>query len=303
MRSRGYDLSFGGVPEKALDRVVFHPWLFDQFVSVGDPYLPVTKFELRDVVQDSRESIRFILQNPEQQISVTAHYELSGDTRRKWLEIKNSSSTSRLLLDVEVDAYQIAGQQTEGGQGEPIFLENQAFFALEHPAAINQSSEGTIRLWHCPGRKIGPGETLISHASLVGVAPAGEILDHFHEYIRSRSPRLHGKKHISVYTCYGINNQWGGCSDGTDLEVLDSLAVVGSWQAKGVKFDYFTMDTGWPDNDGDLTEFTPTCYPDGPEKILSRGQGVSDEVWPVVLGQWGRLVGWLLPPRAAERNS
>jgi hypothetical protein len=156
VRSRGYNLSFGGVPEKALDRVVFHPWLFDQFVSVGDPYLTVTKFELRKVVQDSRESIRFILQNPEQQISVTAHYELSGDTRRKWLEVKNSSSASRLLLDVEVDAYQIAGQQTEGSQGEPVFLENQAFFALEHPAAINQSSEGTIRLWHCPGRKSGP---------------------------------------------------------------------------------------------------------------------------------------------------
>jgi hypothetical protein len=44
--------------------------------------------------------------------------------------------------------------------------------------------------------------------------------------------------------------------------------VIRGWQTKGVKLDYFTLDTGWPDKDGDLTQFASACYPDGPGKIV-----------------------------------
>jgi hypothetical protein len=201
-----------------------------------------------------------------------AHYELDGFTRRKWLEIKNRSSRPQMLLDVDVDSWQIQGQSSEGGQGVPIFLEDQTFFGLEHPAGINQSSSGAVRMWHCPGRALQPGASLKTQTAVVGVAAAGEVLDHFHLYLLSRSPRMQ-KKHISIYTCYGINNQWGGCPALTDDEVLYTQRVVKGWQSKGIKFDYFTLDQGWPSNDGDLTEFTNQCYPDGPKKMID---GITD---------------------------
>ncbi|MGH9611944.1 MAG: hypothetical protein ACRD4P_02570, partial [Bryobacteraceae bacterium] len=198
---------------------------------------------------------------------ITAHYELDEFVRRKWLEIRNESNQEQLLLDLVVDDYEIGGQTTEGGYGQPVFLGDEAFFALEHPAGVNQGMAQKVRLWHCPGRKIQPGEVVKSSASIVGVAPHGQILDRFHAYVASRSPRMQ-KKHVSIFTCYGINNQWGACPALTDEEVLNCQNVIRGWQAKNVKFDYFTLDQGWPDNDGDLTEFAATCYPDGPEKMI-----------------------------------
>jgi hypothetical protein len=203
------------------------------------------------------------LHDRDSELSVTAHYELNGFVRRKWLDIQNESGRDRLLLDVELDRYQVRGQTTEGGQGDPIFLDDQAFFALDHPAGVNEGNGGNIRLWHAPGRKIMPNGSMTSQASIAGVAQQRGSLDQFHRYIETRSPRAQ-KKHISIFTCYGINNQWGACPALTDSEVLDCQRVVGGWQDKGVKFDYFTMDQGWPDNSGDLTAFAPACYPDGP---------------------------------------
>jgi hypothetical protein len=285
VRAKQYNFNFPGVPDKVLDRIVFHPWLFDQFISVGEPYLPVSTFHLRDVHQQGPEKIDFVLRNAEHQVDVIAHYELEGFVRRKWLEIKNNSRQAQMLLDMEVDAYQLQGDATGGGQGAPIFLENQAFLGLDHPAAVNQSSDGTIRMWHCPGRMLQPGSSWKSQTSLVGVSPSDGALDQFHRYILSRSPRMQ-KKQISIYTCYGINNQWGGCPALTDEEVLNSLNVVKGWQKKGVKFDFFTLDQGWPNNDGDLTEFANTCYPDGPAKIIEGIQelGMKFGLWFSVSG-------------------
>src|SRR2546421_956137 len=48
------------------------------------------------------------------------------------------------------------------------------------------------------------------------------------------------------------------------------LGVLEKWQKKGVRFDYFTLDTGWVDPNSDLTRFRPTCYPNGPGKIVAR---------------------------------
>jgi hypothetical protein len=285
VRAKEYDFHSEGVPENVLERFVFHPWLFDQFISIGEPYLPISAFDLRDVQRDGKEKIRFVLHNAEHHVDVIAHFELNDFTRRKWLEVKNNSNHPLTLLDVDVDAYQIRGQQTQGAQGAPIFLEDQVFLGLEHPAGVNQSSEGAVRMWHCPGTKLPPGGSFTSQASLVGVAAAGESLDQFHRYILSRSPRMQ-KKHVSLYTCYGINNQWGGCPALTDNEVLDSQKVVGSWQAKGVKFDYFTLDQGWPSNDGDLTEFANQCYPEGPKKIVDgiEALGMKFGLWFSVSG-------------------
>ena len=267
VRTRTYDFHLENVSQKALDRFVFRPILFDQFVSIGEPFLSLTEFEVRESHQDNPEKVSFNLYNAANQLRVNAHYELNGIIRRKWLEIFNDSPEERLLLDVEVDAYQLDARRTEGGQGDPIFVDDEAFFAIEHPAGINEGTDTGIRLWHSPGTKLLPGNTLRTAASVVGVTPHNQVLYNFHNYIVSSSPR-NNKKHISLYTCYGINNQWGPCAALTDVETLDCQRVIKGWQEKGVKMDYFTIDQGWPDNDGDLTQFAAACYPDGPKQIV-----------------------------------
>lgn len=288
VRAHEYNFHFGDISKEILERVVFRPFLFDQFISVGEPYLRVSKFELQDARQDTPEKITFSLRNAEHQIDVAAHYELNGFVRRKWLEIRNQSKSERLLLDVELDDYQTEGESTDGGHGEPVFLDGEAFFAVEHPAGINRGEKGRIRLWHCPGRKIAAGEAWQTQTAIAAVTPRGQSIEQFHQYLQARSPRTQ-KKLVSIYTSYGINNQWGGCGTLSDIEVLDCQRVVRRWQEKGVKLDYFTMDTGWPQNDGDLTEFVSTCYPDGPAKIVEGVQalGMKFGLWFSV--SWG---GW-----------
>ena len=186
----------------------------------------------------------------------------------------------RLLLDVEIDAFQLDGRRTNGGQGDPILLDQEVFLAIAHPAGINEGIDSGIRLWHSPGTKIQPGQTLKSEVSVIGVTPRNQVLDHFHRYMISLTPSTI-RKTVSIYTCFGINNQWGTCPGLTDVERLDIQRVVKSWQEEGVKFDYFTVDWGWADNDGDLTQFTSACYPEGPGKIVAGAEEMGAK-----LGLW-----------------
>jgi hypothetical protein len=285
VRTRVYSFHLENISEKAIDRYVFRPWLFDQFVSIEEPFLPISNFQLQDSHQESPEKLSFNLFNPENHLRVNAHYQLDGVVRRKWLEIRNESEQERLLLDVEVDAFQLDARRSEGGQGDPVFVDDEAFVAIAHPAGINEGTDTQIRLWHSPGMKIQPGKTLKTEASLVGVTARNRLLDDFHSYIISQSPR-NKRKHVSLFTCYGINNQWGPCPPLTDVETLNAQRMIQAWQAKDVKFDYFTLDQGWPDNDGDLTQFATACYPDGPEKIVEGVQALD-----MKLGLWFSVSG------------
>ncbi|MGC2401008.1 MAG: hypothetical protein WA510_14540 [Acidobacteriaceae bacterium] len=285
VRTRAYNFHLENTPEKAIDRYVFRPWLFDQFVSIGEPFLSVSSFAIRDSHQENPEKLRINLFNAEHRLSVDAHYELDGIARRKWLEIRNESDQECLLLDVELDAFQLEAHRSEGGQGEPVFIDNEVFLAIAHPAGINEGTDTQIHLWHSPGTKIQPGQTFKTAVSLVGVTERNKLLGDFHTYIISQSPR-NKRKRVSLYTCYGINNQWGPCPPLTDVETLNVQGIIKRWQAKDVKFDYFTLDQGWPDNDGDLTQFASACYPDGPEKIV---EGV--KALDMKLGLWFSVSG------------
>src|SRR5439155_18237795 len=42
------------------------------------------------------------------------------------------------------------------------------------------------------------------------------------------------------------------------------------WQKQGVKFDYFVPDGGWQDRTGDMTQFWPHCFANGPDEVITR---------------------------------
>jgi hypothetical protein len=268
VRARAYDYRVSGLSEEALEQYVFRPFLFDQFISINEPYRRVARFELRGVLQKNPEKLALTLEDVSQQLVVNAHYELDGFVRRKWIEIRNQDSKPCLLLDVEMDAFSTGGHSEGGGHGKPVFVDGEIFCAIEHPAGINQATAGEVRSWHCPGTVIAPGGTVRTQSAIVGVAPASRALEQFHRYLEARSPRRQ-KGRVSIFTCFGTNNQWGACPTLNDSEILDTQKVIGRWQNDGVKLNFFTLDTGWPAPDGDLTEFVTTCYPDGPARMIS----------------------------------
>lgn len=295
VRTHGYDFSAGGLSGDALEQYVFRPFLFDQYISIGEPDRRVSRFKLVKTLDQTPERLSLLLEAIDWPAQVTSHYELDGFVRRKWLDIQNRSSEPALLLDVQLDLFQMNGQAEGGGHGKPVFLDNEAFGAIEHPAGINQASDGHVRLWHCPGRAIAPGATLRTKSTVVAAAPTAAGLDQFHKYLKSRSPRR-SKGRVSIFTCFGTNNQWGACPTLSDSQVLDDQRVVEGWQKHGVKLDFFTLDTGWPAPDGDLTEFVNTCYPDGPARMIEgvHRLGMKFGLW--FSEGWGGWANGLYPP-------
>src|SRR4029453_16892327 len=94
-----------------------------------------------------------------------------------------------LLLDVELDDFTTDGAATAGGEGQPVFVEDEVFAAIEHPAGVHAASGNRVQLAHHPGRKLAPGETFKSRVALVSVAPAGQALPAFLSYIQDKGHR------------------------------------------------------------------------------------------------------------------
>jgi len=285
VRTRRYDRRFGGLSDEVLRHYVFQPVLVDQFVTVGRPHLHLTDFELQGEKQASETQTVFELRSASQPVRLLAHYELDGPTRRKWLEITNQGSKQLLLLDIQLDSLTMRKPTSEGGQGEPVLVNEEAFCAIEHPAGVNQGGDGQVRALHFPARLLKPGDTTRSFTSLASVAKPGQALEHFISYIQQRSPRK--QKAIGIYDPFGINNQWGGCPTLNDVEILDGLDRLKKWRERGFGFDYYVPDTGWVDHASDLTRFAPQCFPNGPRKVVERVKALGMKFGLWFATSWG----------------
>jgi len=260
---------------------------------VAEPLLRVTDFKVKAARQSRGDRAVFELRSRALKIDVAVHVQLDGPTRRKWIEVTNTSKKALLLLDVETDAFTTEGTTSAGAAGKPVFIEDEVFAAIEHPSGTNTGSKGRVRLAHFPGRRLPPGGQFRSHVSLVSVAPSGGATAHFISYIQAKSrPR---PKMMSVYTPFGINNQFGSSPTLDDEQMLDVLGLLVKFRQKGATFDYFTLDTGWVDPASDLTQFKPTSFPTGPEKMIKqvRAQHMKFGLWFGT--SWGLQSCWNYP--------
>jgi hypothetical protein len=261
---------------------------------VQEPVTRVADFEVTEGKLVSDQHAVFELHSPALALEVRVHYQLEGATRRKWVEAMNQSGRELLLLDVELDDFTTEGATSGGGRGQPVFVEGEFFAALEHPAGVNSGDQGRIQLRHHPGRRWLPEAAFKSQVALVSVAPLDQAQGRFTDYIDAHS--LRKKKALAIYAPFGINNQWGACPTLDDEQTLDVLGVLGQWQRKGMKFDYFTLDCGWVDPNSDLTRFRPTCFPNGPGRIVERvsALGMNFGLW--FASSWAAESCWNYPP-------
>jgi hypothetical protein len=271
VRTYQCDKRFEGLPDEILDRFIFDQRLSDQFIAVGQPYRQAGEFTLRSWHKEEdadRSQCDFDFLNEREQLQLTVHYQLDGFTRRKWLELRNLAAAGQLLLDVDVDDFQLDAPMREGDYGQPLLINNELFCAIEHPAGVNQGMDGRVRLRHFPGKALPPGASFTSKVSLVGVAPPGEGREQFLEYIRARSPR---KGLVSIYDPLGINGfPDSPCWTLDDRQMLGTMDLMEKWQKQEVKFDYYVPDVGWQDRAGDMTQFWPQCFPNGPDQVIQR---------------------------------
>lgn len=294
---------FDGISDEILDRYIFEGRLCDQFIAVGQPYQHISDFKVsswrRQTVAD-RQSYTFDLTHAQEQLQVTAHYELDGFIRRKWVVIRNLADHDRLLLDVVVDQFRVSAAASEGDYGYPVIVAGEVFCAVEHPAGLNQAVDGQIRLGHFPGKTIAAGSSINSKVSIVGVAPPASGRQQFVDYIQAHSPR---KKMVSIYDPLGINGfPDDPCWALDDEEMLESADLLQKLQKQGIKFDYYVPDVGWQDSTGDITRFWPHCFPEGPQKVIERvnGLGMKWGLW--FTGTWADWTSGLNPRTVASQT-
>jgi hypothetical protein len=281
--SRELALTFSGAPDR-----------------VQEPFVRVAQFQVRQARALNSTSAVFELDNDVLALEVTLRIDLKGPTRCKWVGVKNRTGRDLLLLDVDLDEFLCECATSGGGQGQPVFMGDDAFAAVEHPTGDNRGAKGQVQLSHHPGRRLAPGGAFQSQVAVVSVAPPGLALEHFLSYVQSKS--LRPRKVMSIYTPFGINNQWGACPTLDDEQTLDVLKMLEHWQRRGMRFDYFTLDTGWVDPNSDLTRFRPTCYPNGPWKIIERVDGLGMKFGLWFATTWAAESCWDYPPALAGQE-
>ncbi len=260
---------------------------------VAEPLLRADNFTVRAVKRTGRLAAVFTLHSAAAGLDVNLHVKLDGPTRRKWIEFTNTTGRELLLLDVELDDFTVTGEASGGGSGQPVFLDDAAFAALEHPSGDNRAAGGHVQLGHHPGRRLAPGAKFRSHVALVSVAPAGGARAHFLSDIESKS--LPRKGFVGIYTPFGINNQWGACPTLDDEETLEVLGHIRELQKRGVHLDCFSLDTGWVDYSSDLTRFRPNAFPHGPDEVLRRIRSLHLKFGLWFATSWGLQSCWDYP--------
>lgn len=271
--------------------------LVDQFISVGTPAEPQNDFHPFDFWPDARVPIKpefpyyhpkdwayggdrdwmwltLWTENEAGNIRLVHHYSLrSGDpVLRKKVEVQNQGDARLLVLDLEIERFGLDATTSEGGQGYPALLDDEAFCAIAHPAAVNQGLGDGVRLFHLPGRYIEPAQSLMSHEAVLGVGESGGGREAFHQYLRKNGRRR--EQFVSVYDAAGITDGYVNPVESryhySEQIMLDSIDMLDTLRSRGITMDYFVIDVGWQDHYSDLTWFKPDNFPNGPSKIIER---------------------------------
>ncbi len=190
----------------------------------------------------------------------------------KQVEVRNDGDAQLTLL--EMDLHTMTGDRpvTAGGLGWPCIVGEELFCGIRHPAGLAQGQGHELRLRLFPGRELAPGETYASKVAVFGAGPAGEGSQSFLRYLERHSPRSKAPRWVSLYDVYGWHDIAGidHPTPVTEELVQRSLDALAEFQKRGITFDFYDIDTGWNNPDGDLTDFDPRLFPSGPEPIVQR---------------------------------
>ena len=202
-----------------------------------------------------------------------------GDADRpyifKSLEITNRSSRSAFLERTELDSFEIkeGGEPMRGGVGQPVLLNNQFFFGVEHPAAENSIRGQRVVLAHHPYVELAPGATWKSKQAVLGATTAGDgsVADAFLRYLAGVNSRM--PVYRPIYCDWAAHDELGTLvkpqlTEQLTHSLLDQLESMKS--KDGIQFDYYLMDAFWYDPKGAFQTFKKSTWPDGYEPSLHR---------------------------------
>ena len=177
-----------------LPRRIGYQTNFDQYVTVGEPMRKVT-FEVtshRLEHNGKGDSLILEVQSQDGSIQGEVRYAWREDspTLHKFARVTNRGTESIRVLDVDLGDYNTGGTSSEGGEGFPVYVNEQLFFGIAHPADLVQGVKGRVRLREFLGAEIESGKEFALSEVVIGVAERGESAAAFRNHILERSRRI-----------------------------------------------------------------------------------------------------------------
>lgn len=275
VQARGLDRRTPEMHHRDLERYSGQSLLCDQFVSAGEATQTLSGFDLVEhrtsTMDDGTAAVDLVFTHPSHTVSAIARYWLSpGDAAiHKQLTIQNETNQPITLLEADVLTMSFDQKSfREGGQGWPLRVGNDWFAGVTHPAGVARWSKDTARLQVIPGQVLDPQSKheCVTKAAVVGVGDGPRA---FSDYLQA-----HGRRKVqflNMYSLYGLAEIATGLFEKIELTeplVMKNVDQMRDLQKRDIKFDYYCIDTGWNNPEGDLKDFHPTNFPNGPAKAL-----------------------------------
>ena len=275
VQTRGLDRSTPQMVISDIERYSVGSFLADQYVSAGPAMSEVSNFrflDFKEVKDESSTLIELHYANAENNLSVKISYWINDgeETLYKQIVIENTGREDQVLLELDLHGLSSDAEVSIGGMGIPCTVGNELFCGISHPAGISQSDGKTLCLTMLPGKKLISGDSYVSKAVIFGVGPKAQGRESFVNYLEKRSPR--SRKLLHTYNSYGIYDV-ASVEEPTYMTenmIMNNLADLETFRARGISFDYYYLDTGWNNPLGDLQDFNPKHFPNGPARVLER---------------------------------
>ncbi len=236
------------------------------------------------------------LKNDAHNLSISIHYRLTTPDfyLHKCLEIKNEGEEEILLLNIDVENLKLKSYVSRGGEGQPVFVEDQLFLGLEFPYSSNNYEHNNIRLTHFPGVTLKGGESYRSKSTVMGIRTEESLEDTFKRYVERIAVRR--KVPCRIFGDWAAHDELSDnihLTEELTLELLDHLEYLAErW---GIKFDYYLMDAFWFDPAADYIKFDDRYWPEGFDCASKRIQELG-----LKLGLWFDTTGGVLENKALE---
>ncbi|MDR3692195.1 MAG: hypothetical protein P4L46_22630 [Fimbriimonas sp.] len=282
-------------------------------IEVGDNPARPSRVLLDPIMSDlgtgdsSRANLRFRSREGDLTVNVLIEADPTWPVMHKWVEIENTSDHSIRLLNLVLGRFAAGKAKVQGGErGFPLYLNDQYFVSIAHPAGFTHVEGKDVVLRQYPGARIEPGKSFKSMEAVYGVAKAGSARQAFVDYVTSRMCRVkYGQdRPIAILESFGgqqegnFHNEFDiGVSGDYLLRHLQDIAV--SRQDQGVQFDFYSMEF-WQDRAGDLTTFNRRNFPNGfgPVRDAIRRLGMKPALWI----DSGGLPFWSVDQNPAVKN-
>jgi len=209
--------------------------------------------------------------DPKASVTVTYRWDAKRPVLQKLVKITNASGQEwNRLLNVRVGSYAVTNRAhapSGDERGFPVYIDDETFMTLAHPAGLAEAKDAKVVLRQFPGARVGPGQTFDCMEAIYGVGTIGgarkAFLDHLTGRMR-RTVRGHDRPY-AIFEPFGARQ--GGVFYETEAFVLDSMATVARGQQDaGCHFDLYSVDF-WVDYRGTLKECDPERFPNGLKRI------------------------------------